>query len=254
MKHLAQIKPEQPHVVVLELRRPPFNHLNVELLAELADAIERLDGDPDCRAIVLAAEGKAFSAGADFSSRGNDAAKDTAMFYENAMRLFRNKKPIVAAVHGPAVGAGLGLALAADFRITCPEARFSANFNRLGFHPGFGLSLTLPNLVGTQHAALLLYTGRRIDGAEAQRIGMADVLVGSGEVRTAAVALAAEIATSAPLAVESTRATLRAGLADRIHAINQKELALQRVQYATEDFVEGIAAMSERRLPVFNRR
>jgi enoyl-CoA hydratase/carnithine racemase len=254
MKHVAEIRAEQPHVVVLELRRPPFNYLNVELLAELADALERLDAVPDCRAIVLAAEGKAFSAGADFSSRGDDTARDTATFYGHAMRLFRTTKPIVAAVHGAAVGAGLGLAVAADFRVTCAEARFSANFNRLGFHPGFGLSLTLPRLIGTQHAAVLFYTGRRMDGTEAHRIGLADVLVEPGEVRTAALALAAEIAASAPLAVESTRATLRAGLADQVRAVNQTELALQRVQYATEDFKEGVAAMAERRLPVFKRR
>lgn len=253
MKYIAEIKPEQPHVVVLELRRPTFNYLNVELLAELADALERLDATPECRAIVLAAEGKAFSAGADFGTRGDDAANDTATFYGHAMRLFRTTKPIVAAVHGAAVGAGLGLAVAADFRVTCPEARFSANFNRLGFHPGFGLSLTLPRLVGMQHAAILFYTGRRIDGTEALRIGMADFLVEANEVRATALALAAEIAASAPLAVESTRASLRGSIADEVHAINQTELALQRVQFTTEDFKEGIAAMAERRLPRFRR-
>ena len=254
MKHIAEIKTDLRHVVVLELRRPPFNYLNVELLTELADAFGRLDADPDCRAIVLAADGKAFSAGADFGSRSDDAANDTAAFYGQAMRLFRATKPVVAAVHGAAVGAGLGLAVAADFRVACPDARFSANFNRLGFHPGFGLSLTLPRLVGAQQAALLFYTGRRIDGEQARRIGLVDVLVEASEVRAAALKLAEEIATSAPLAVESTRATLRAELADEVALANQKELALQRVQFATEDFREGVAAMAERRLPEFKRR
>ena len=104
-------------------------------------------------------------------------------------------------MHGAAVGGGLGLALVADFRVTCQEARFSANFNRLGFHPGFGLTATLPRLVGAQQAALLFYTGRRIPGDEAVRIGLADVLVPQAEVRSAAQALALEIAQSAPLAV-----------------------------------------------------
>src|SRR6185295_19131864 len=104
----------------------------------------------------------------------------------------------------------------ADFRITCAEARFSANFNRLGFHPGFGLSVTLPRLVGVQQAALLLYTGRRIGGQEAQRIGLADLLVAQDQVRTRAIELAREIAASAPLAVQSTRATVRAGLVEQI--------------------------------------
>ncbi len=250
MKHLAETSGPQPNVTVLEMRRPPFNYLDVESLTELADALERLDSTPDCRAIVLAAEGKAFSGGADFSKR-DGAGQDTGRFYAQAMRLFHSRKPIIAAVHGAAVGAGLGLAVAADFRVTCGEARFSANFNRLGFHPGFGLSLTLPRLIGVQQAALLFYTGRRIDGAEAHRIGLADVLVDAGDVRTAALALAGEIATSAPLAVESTRATLRSGLAEQVHAANQKELSIQQEQFATLDFKEGVAAMAARRPPVF---
>lgn len=253
--NIAQIPCDQPHVAVLELRRPPHNHLDVETLVELADALEQLDADPECRAVVLAAEGKAFSAGAEFNQGGGeDASRNTADFYSHALRLFRTSKPIVAAVQGAAVGAGLGLAVVADFRVTCSEARFSANFNRLGFHPGFGLSLTLPRLVGEQQAALLFYTGRRISGEEAHRIGLADVLVPANEVRAAAVVLAGEIAVSAPLAVESTRATLRSQWVDQVHEANQKELALQRVQFASEDFREGVAAMAQRRPPVFRRR
>ena len=105
--------------------------------------------------------------------------------YKEAIRLFRTKKPIIGAIHGAAVGGGLGLALVPDFRVTCAEARFSANFNRLGFHPGFGLTVTLPRLVGAQQAALLFYTGRRISGDEAVRLGLADVLVPQAEVRSA---------------------------------------------------------------------
>ena len=91
--------------------------------------------------------------------------------------MFACRKPVVAAVQGPAIGGGLGVALVADFRVTCAEAKFSANFNRLGFHPGFGLSATLPRLVGVQKAAMLFYTGRRINGTEAAAMGLADLLV-----------------------------------------------------------------------------
>src|SRR6185436_20373861 len=122
--------------------------------------------------------------------------------YKEAIRLFRTRKPVVGAIHGAAVGGGLGLALVPDFRVTCAEARFSANFTRLGFHPGFGLTTTLPRLVGVQQAALLFYTGRRIGGQEAQRIGVADLLVAQDQVRTSAIELAREIAASAPLAVQ----------------------------------------------------
>jgi len=244
-------------VGTVEMRRPPNNFFDNALIARIGDAFDAFDRDPECRAIVLAAEGKAFCAGADFANRpltgahAEDPDGVVKHLYKEALRLFRTRKPIVAAVHGAAVGGGLGLALVADFRVTCAEARFSANFNRLGFHPGFGLTTTLPRLVGAQKAALLFYTGRRIPGDEAVSIGLADVLVPKAEVRTAAHALAVEIAQSAPLAVVSTRATLRRGLADRIESSTERELTEQEWQRRTADFKEGVAAMAERRLPNF---
>lgn len=252
MNTIAILESGQPHVVLLELRHPPYNHVNVCVLRELADTLERLDADADCRCVVLAAEGRVFCAGADFhSDEEADTARDPGALYEQAMRLFRTTKPIVAAVHGAAIGAGLGLAVAADFRVSCAEARFSANFNRLGFHPGFGLSATLPRLIGAQASGMLFYTGRRIGGEEAVRVGLADILAPVDEVRTRAVALAAEIAASAPLAVQATRATLRRGLADEVTSANRHEREVQRVHFATADFKEGVEAMAERRAPRF---
>lgn len=238
------------HVALLEIRRQPYNYVSEELLRTLADTLARLDADSSVRCTVLAAEGRTFSAGADFGG----GALDPGALYEQAMRLFRTVKPMVAAVQGAAVGAGLGLAVAADFRVTCAQARFSANFNRLGFHPGFGLSVTLPRLVGPQQASLLFHTGRRIDGEEAVRIGLADLLVAEDQVRASALALAAEIALSAPLAVTTTRATLRQGLADEVECANRRERELQLVQFASEDFREGVRAMAERRPPRFEGR
>jgi enoyl-CoA hydratase/carnithine racemase len=199
---------------------------------------------------VLAASGPSFCAGADFSTE-DGGERDPSVFYAQAMRLFDCSKPVVAAVHGAAIGAGLGLALAADFRVTCREARLSANFTRLGIHPGFGISVTLPLLIGQQQAALMLYTGRRLCGDEAMVIGLADILAPQAEVRQRAMSLAADIAESAPLAVQSTRKTLRTDLAQAVRKTNQRELALQREQFATQDFREGVAAMAARRAPVF---
>ena len=248
-------------VATVEIRRPPHNFFDSALIAEIADAFERLDADPACRAIVLAAEGRSFCAGADFSKRMDtgtvqEAARSGAgrHLYKEAIRLFRTRKPIVGAVHGAAVGGGLGLALVPDFRVTCEEARFSANFNRLGFHPGFGLTATLPRLVGVQQAALLFYTGRRIPGDEAVRLGLADLLVPLDKVRSAAQGLALEIAQSAPLAVMSTRETVRRGLVDAIEAATERELVEQDWLRRTEDFQEGIKAMADRRLPNFQGR
>ena len=246
------------HVAVVEMRRPPHNYFDVELIGALADAFEALEADTRCRAIVLAAQGSAFCAGANFANRAatppQPSARGINPLYGEAIRLFMCAKPVVAAVHGPAIGGGLGLALVADFRVTCAEGRFSANFNRLGFHPGFGLSVTLPRLVGMQQAALLFYSGRRIDGVEAQRIGLADVLVAQDAVRGRAIELAAEIATSAPIAVQSTRATLRAGLVEQIRVAVARESMEQNAHYKTDDFKEGVAAMAARRAPQFKGR
>ena len=150
-------------------------------------------------------------------------------------------------MHGAAVGGGLGLALTADFRFAAPEARFSANFARLGFHQGFGLSVTLPRLVGQQAAADLLFTGRRVKGDEAMRLGLADRLVGRDELRVEA----REIAGSAPLAVRSIRATLRGDLADQVEAAVAHEHWEQNRLQRTADFAEGSRAMAERRTPEF---
>ena len=234
------------HVATVLLRRPPHNYLDVALVRALADTQHALDDDAQCRAVVLGAEGKSFSAGADLSDKPDPSA-----LYTQAMRLFQARKPIVAAVHGHAIGAGMGLALVADFRITCPTARFAVNFNRLGFHPGFGTSLTLVRLVGQQQAARLFYTGERIDGARALAIGLADEVVADGDLLTRAQAFAAEIAASAPLAVQSTRQTLRLGLTEQLAVSIARELKMQQPQFESADFREGVAAAKERRAPVF---
>jgi enoyl-CoA hydratase/carnithine racemase len=247
-------------VALIEIRRPPNNFFDIALIREIADALETLDEDA-CRAVVLASQGKAFCAGANFGDGSAlnregrmpaEPAQDTAgHLYIEALRLFRTRKPIVAAVHGAAVGGGLGLAMVADFRATCPEARFCANFTRLGFHPGFGLTTTLPEVIGKTNAALMFYTSRRVTGEEAYRMGLADVLVAQNQVRAAAQKLAAEIAENAPLGLIATRATMRADLADRVKMATEHELAEQTRLRLTDDFKEGVKAMAERRVPNF---
>ena len=244
------------HVATVEIDRPPNNHITPELVAALADALDALDRDTACRAVVLAARGRHFCAGADLASRPAGAGmprhgQTGRTMYGEAARLLRTRKPIVAAVHGAAIGAGLGLAVLADFRITCAEARWSANFTRLGFHPGFGLTATLPALVGRQRAAMLFYTARRIPGDEAVALGLADALAPQAEVRQVAQALAAEIAGNAPLAVTSVRETLRRSLPAAFAAATEREFSEQSAHRQTADYAEGVRAMAERRLPRF---
>jgi enoyl-CoA hydratase/carnithine racemase len=251
------------HVATIEIQRPPHNFFDVGLINAIADALEAFDRDVGVRAVVLAAQGKSFCAGANFGDgstldksgqRPGEASSPVSHLYMQAVRLFRSKKPIVGAIHGAAVGGGLGLAMVPDFRVVCPETRFCANFTRLGFHPGFGLSVTLPEVVGKTSAAMMFYTSRRITGGEALTMGLADVLVPQDQVRAAAHKLAAEIAENAPLGVMETRATQRAGLADRVMQATERELEIQTRLRQTEDFKEGVKAMSERRVPNFSGR
>jgi enoyl-CoA hydratase/carnithine racemase len=206
----AELRPDR--VAVVEFERPPSNFFDATLIKALADAFERLDGDDGCRAIVLCSAGRHFCAGADFSGKLGIGTDD---LYAQAIRLFSYRKPVIAAVQGAAVGGGLGLSLAADFRVATPGTRFAANFARLGIHHGFGLTVTLPEVVGNQAALELLYSGRRVDGEEALSLGLCDRLVAPEQLREA-----------------------------------REQAAL----FATEDFAEGVAAAAERRVPEYTGR
>ncbi|MFP6835773.1 MAG: enoyl-CoA hydratase/isomerase family protein [Pseudomonadales bacterium] len=253
------------YVTTVEIQRPPHNFFDHSLIRQIADAFSAADNDQDCRAIVLAAQGKSFCAGANFGSGSDDnsASKDfteegfkntTGILYREGARLFDNKTPIIGAIQGAAIGGGLGLALVPDFRVACPQARFGANFVKLGIHQGFGITVTLPRLIGQQAANLMLLTGRRIGGEEALTLGLVDVLTDQENLRDEAMKLAREIAENAPLAVTSVRATMREGLAQAVVEATEHELKEQQWLRGTEDSEEGIRAVSERRAGNFKGR
>src|ERR1700683_1144630 len=246
------------HVATLEIHRPPHNFFDFNLIHDLADAFEALDNEPECRALMLCSEGKSFCAGANFANRDASSGETTARAGENPLyvegvRLFRCRKPVVAAVQGAASCGGFGLALVADFRVATADARFAANFVKLGIHPGFGLTYTLPRLIGVQRATLMFLTGRRIDAQAAVDWGLADVLAAPDQLCAESLQLAKEIAEGAPLAVESTRATLRSGIAEAVKRQTDHEFAEQTWLARTEDHEEGIRAVSERRSGNFKR-
>lgn len=243
------------YVATVEIQRPPHNFFSYGLIQALADCFEDLGRDDACRAIVLCAQGKSFCAGADFAGGGSGGdRKGGGHLYQEAVRLFRTPKPVIGAIQGAAIGGGLGLALMPDFRVACPEARFAANFTRLGFHPGFGLTVTLPEVIGKAKAQLLFYTSRRIKGEEAFEMGLADALVPMEKLRETAVELATEISHCSPLGIMETRKTMRGDLADRVKAATDHELEVQDRLRVTEDFKEGVRAMSERRIPNWQGR
>ena len=252
----VSVEVDEDFVATVEIHRPPNNHFDVKLVAALADAYEALDRGSGCRAIVLCSEGKHFCAGAQLAADGADDGGElqAGVLYQGAVRMFSCALPVVAAMQGAAVGGGLGLALSADFRVASPQTRMWPNFSQLGFHHGFGMTVTLPAAIGSQRALELLLTGRRVGGEEALSWGLCDRLASPEQLRAEAHALAADIAGSAPLAVRSIRQTLRGDIAQRIRTATERESAEQGRLMQTEDFREGVRAAAERRAPKFSGR
>jgi 2-(1,2-epoxy-1,2-dihydrophenyl)acetyl-CoA isomerase len=250
--------PAHEHVAVVSFERSPRNYFTPELIGVLADVLEELGGDGRTRAVVLRGEGRHFCAGADLSeaagqvsARPEDAGADVDLdvegLYQHAIRLFAQPLPVIAELHGAVIGGGLGLALAADFRVAVANARLAANFTRLGIHQGFGLSVTLPRLVGEQCALDLMLTGRTVRGDEAFSLGLVDLVATVDQLEETTLAKAAEVAVNAPLAVRAVRRTLREGLVARIRDAVRREAAEQRELFRTADFREGVAASAEHR-------
>jgi enoyl-CoA hydratase/carnithine racemase len=234
-------------VAIVEMDRGPNNFFDEEALSDLAEAVLGVDEDPAVRSLVLCSRGRHFCAGADL----REATPQTIRrIYRHAFRLFTGRCPIVAAVQGAAIGGGLGLALAADLRIAAVDSRFSANFARLGFHHGFGLTVTLPAAVGHQRTLEMLYTGRAVPGDEALEIGLCERLV-DADPREEAFRVAAEIARSAPLSVAAIRSTMRRGLVADVHRALEAEAEAQATLLDTADFKEGLDAAVNRRTPTF---
>lgn len=238
------------YVIEVEIKRAPNNFFDQDLIRDLADCFIDADKSSRVRAIVLCSDGKHFCAGNNFNSSTANADREIGTrnpLYVEAVRLFHCQKPVIAAVQGAAIGGGLGLAVMADFRVVCSSTRMAANFVKLGFTPGFGLTHTLPRLIGKQKANFLFLTGRRIDGKTAHDWGLGDIFTENKKVRLTALDLAAEIAENAPLAVVSLRNQLRSGLAEAVQRATDIEGNAQQTLQRTKDHQEGIRAVAERR-------
>ena len=248
-------------ITVITLDQPDNrNSMTPALLDGFAAAVARVRADREVRCVVITGSGTCFSAGADL--RGDLQRDDGSLqpyershaMYQPFLSVLDIEVPVIAALNGHAVGGGFGLALVCDIRIACQGARYGANFTRLGLHPGMAVSYLLPRLVGVSRAAELLFTGRLISGEEAARMGLASEAVAAGEVLPRAMALAGEIAASAPLAVRMTKRSLYQGLDWQPRQAALHEAFAQATTVATEDAQEGVAALLERREPVFRGR
>lgn len=247
-------------VAVLTLALPDRrNAMTAELTAAWVDAVEGLRGDPDVRAVVVTGEGSAFCAGGDLSWIGESpdltvvALRDRMLpFYRAWLSVRTLDVPVLAAVNGAAVGAGLCLALACDLRYAAPGATFSAPFARLGMHPGMAATYLLPDVVGAARARELLLTGRRVTAEEAERIGLVSGV--AEDVVGYTVEVARGIAESAPIAVRLTKAALAYAGHHSIDAALDWEGLAQPVTMASADLREGLAAQAERRPPRFTGR
>ncbi|MCZ6805532.1 MAG: enoyl-CoA hydratase/isomerase family protein [Deltaproteobacteria bacterium] len=243
---------------ILTLNRPEQrNAMSPELLDAFSEQIKVAQNDTEIRCLVITGKGRCFSAGADLRSSlqrddlGKPSRETSYAMYEPFLQVLDLQVPVIAALNGHTVGGGFGLALLADIRVANHDSKYGANFARLGIHSGLGISYVLPRLVGPAHAAELLFSGSLISGSEALRIGLVSHAVDAEDVLPVAFRIARSIAGSAPLAVQTMKASIRRGLGWQIREAALGEAGLQAESLNTEDAKEGISAILQKREPEF---
>ncbi|HEU0300668.1 MAG TPA: enoyl-CoA hydratase-related protein [Longimicrobium sp.] len=247
-------------VAWITLNRPDrLNAFAGDMRDRLHDAIDRAASSPDVRVMVITGAGRGFCTGADVEvmgdllRRGDDATFESLV--RAGMRVVRRlhtvEQPVIAAVNGPAAGAGAALAIACDFRVASERATIGFTFNRIGLHPDWGATWTLPRLVGPGRAAELVMSGRMVEAREAERIGLFEQVYAEDwfedEVRKTAKELAAKPPLALRLAKRTLSASLPAGLEDALLAEAERQMRCFR----SADAKEGITAFAEKRKPVF---
>jgi len=258
-------------VVTLRLDNPARrNALDVALAGELRAAVADAASDASVRCVVVTGTNGAFCSGADLggflesSGGGADGGGRGASvlarremlssYYRTFLDVRALDVPTVAAVNGPAIGAGLNLALCCDLRVCGESARFGATFVRLGIHPGGGATHLLARLIGPERAARLVLTGEVISGAEAVALGLASSVVPDAALADAVDALTSRIAANAPAAVRAAKRALRLAVDHPFDAVLEVEALAQAASQSAEDAVEGWTAFREKREPRFTGR
>lgn len=243
-------------VAVLTLNRPPVNALSSALAADLAAAVQQA-ADPAVRAVVVTGSPH-FAAGADITELQAAAAGDDKALASDLLRalnaLENLRKPVIAAVRGFALGGGLELAVACDFRYLAEDARVGVPEIKLGIYPGAGGTQRLPRLIGLAKARDLIYTGRHVRADEALAIGLADRVVPTDELAGAAMEAARGLAAGATVAIGAAKRAINGGVGRSL----KKGLKMEAEGFlqclVTEDAREGLAAFLEKREAMFTGR
>jgi len=247
----------------VRINRPERLNAFVKPMREQLDsALAELDADEDIHCIVLTGVGRAFSTGGDISAMAELLRAEDAAAFEEVVRAGARVieridgmgKPVIAAVNGPAAGAGACLALACDLRLASETASIGFAFARLGLHPDWGGSYFLPRLVGPALAAELIFTGGMIGAERAERLGLFNRVVPAAELEPTARGVAGQIAAAPRAVVGRARRSLRQSMNASLSDMLQTEIEAQLVAFRSPDFREGITAFIEKRSPRFGRR
>jgi enoyl-CoA hydratase/carnithine racemase len=254
--------PEPGIARIMFARGPAGNASRPKMLGELRDAITQLSADQSVRAIILAADGKHFSVGADFAFleaiTTMSAAEIKTTVYDNfqgaAKALYRCPKPTIALVQGAAVTVGCELALACDFRIAADGAMFQESWIKLGIMPPLGGVFLLPRIIGITQAYEMCLRGKQVRAAEALSLGLVSDVVAVDDLAGRGLELARELAAAAPLAYATVKQSLQRGLESSMDAEWQANLANQALLLGSEDFREGLSAVKSKRTAQFSGR
>lgn len=259
--HLRVQRPREGVALVTLDNPTQRNAMSDEMTSSWVRAVGELREDPSVRAVVVTGEGSAFSSGGDLGWLAGepDATVDRLRsrmlpFYRAWLTVRDLEVPTIAAINGPAIGAGLCFALACDLRFAATGAKMGVPFTRLGLHPGMAGTFTLTEAVGPAVARDLFLTGRLVEGEEAQRLGLVSRVLERGTFLEETLDAAAQVAAAAPIATKLTKQALRDGGHGSFEHALQWEAMAQPITLATEDLQEGIAAAQEKRPPVFRGR
>jgi len=250
----------QGSIITVVMNRPDrLNALNHELSTALNEALIRIANDPTVHVVVLTGAGRAFCAGGDLGAIGKGRERDDVTELEPILRsgmqavlnLRTMPQPVIAAINGPAAGAGMNLALAADIRLAVDGSVFGQNFAKVGLFPDYGGTYFLPELVGPSVAAEMFYTGEMIDAETAHRLGIINHLYPADHFESAVAAFAQKLADGPQVAIRAVKKTLFHAQHEALKAALENEVEAQLKCFHSHDCLEGIRAFLEKRLPKF---